>query len=86
MVNVHEPAATGVTVNEVALAVAIVAIPLHEPLAPAAAVVAVKLVLPLAVTLCALLAPLAVNDKLAGESVTLAATGATGATGTFGTT
>jgi len=43
MVNVHVPAATGVTVNDVALAVAIVAIPLHELLAPAAAVVEVKL-------------------------------------------
>lgn len=43
IVKVHVPAPTGVTVNELPPVAAIVAIPLHEPAPPAAAVAAVKL-------------------------------------------
>jgi hypothetical protein len=73
IVSVHEPAATGVTANVVALVAATVTIPLHEAGAPAAAVVALNDPLKFtcaAVTVCASARPVATNVRLAGVSIT----------------
>ncbi len=73
MVNVQLPAATGVTENEAAVAAEIVAIPVQ--VVPDAVKAPLKL-LCVTVTVCALLAPVAVNASDDDESMTLPGVGA----------
>jgi hypothetical protein len=78
IVSTHEPAATGVTANDVALVAATVTMPLHDVAFPAAAVVALNKPLKfacVAVTVCAYAGPVATNVRLDGVTITVPGVG-----------